>query len=287
MSSLTCRDCRRLPSGGPNVTLQLCKPNGFPICAFRIRFFLSACWIEVARGRGDQISCHRSTKHAKRSTLQESTSGSLIRCDHEKTHFHISSGWINNHCVIPRGVTGFRVILIINIMNKQTRRSSLQYVPPRLAATLPSFYVQGLIRAALAFGGWLRPHTYECITTGWCACSWLGDTHAFAKMSTGTSMLGYRPQVDMRGEAIVVFDEKGRLFVPLARLQGGAHGLKLRREERMNFSTIATSTVAGGKTTLSGEVIWIHGYPRRCELHGAAIDFVPTNVAFPRTVSFT
>src|SRR5205085_1923966 len=64
--------------------------------------------------------------------------------------------------------------------------------------------------------------------------------------------------------------------------RGGAHGLKLRREGNSEFlyhCDINRCRVV--KTTLTGEEIWVHGYPREDSNYSERpIDFVPTNVAF-------
>jgi len=87
----------------------------------------------------------------------------------------------------------------------------------------------------------------------------------------------------MRGEAIVVFDVRGQFIRAFGEgFRGGAHGLKLRREGKAEFlyhCDINRCRVV--KTTLTGEEIWIHGYPREDASYSERpIDFVPTNVAF-------
>jgi sugar lactone lactonase YvrE len=87
----------------------------------------------------------------------------------------------------------------------------------------------------------------------------------------------------MRGEAIVVFDPKGRFIRAFGEgFRGGAHGLKLRREGKTEYlyhCDINRCRVV--KTELTGEEIWVHGYPREDSSYSARpIDFVPTNVAF-------
>src|ERR1700694_1006955 len=231
----------------------------------------------------------RAHKHAKRSSLQESTSRSLIGCDHEKLTFKFQAAGSTTHWRdSTRVVTGFRVILIINIMNKQTRRSFLTVCSAAgLAATLPSFYVQGSdktgTRLPVVGSG---PHTYECVH------DWLvppaglvwGDTHGLCQDEHGHIYVGHTVhKASIRGEAIVVFDEKGRFVRAFGEgFRGGAHGLKLRREGKNEFlyhCDINRCRVV--KTTLSGEVLWIHGYPREdANYMERPIDFVPTNVAF-------
>jgi len=87
----------------------------------------------------------------------------------------------------------------------------------------------------------------------------------------------------MRGDAIVVFDEKGRFVRAFGEeFRGGAHELKLRREGKDEFlyhCDINRCNVV--KTALTGEVTWVHGYPREdANYMERPIDFVPTNVAF-------
>jgi hypothetical protein len=87
----------------------------------------------------------------------------------------------------------------------------------------------------------------------------------------------------MRGEAVVVFDEKGHFVRAFGEeFRGGAHGLKLRREGKTEFlyhCDINRCKVV--KTTLTGEVTWVHSYPREdASYRERPIDFVPTNVAF-------
>jgi hypothetical protein len=173
-------------------------------------------------------------------------------------------------------------------MKKQTRRSFLTACSAAgLAATLPSFYLQasdksGTRPPVLGSGA----HTYECVH------DWLvppegmvwGDTHGLCQDEQGHIYVGHTVhKSSMRGEAIVVYDENGRFIRAFGEeFRGGAHGLKLRREGSTEFlyhCDINRCNVV--KTTLTGEVTWVHGYPREdASYMERPIDFVPTNVAF-------
>jgi hypothetical protein len=173
-------------------------------------------------------------------------------------------------------------------MNKPTRRSFLTaFSAAGLAAALPSFSVQtsdksGNRPAVLGSGS----HTYECIH------DWLvppeglvwGDTHGLCQDGQGHIYVGHTVhKSSMRGEAIVVFDEKGHFVRAFGEeFRGGAHGLKLRREGSSEFlyhCDINRCNVV--KTTLEGKVTWVHGYPREDSSYmEKPIEFVPTNVAF-------
>lgn len=129
-------------------------------------------------------------------------------------------------------------------------------------------------------------HTYECVH------DWLeapegmvwGDTHGLCQAENGDIYVAHTVnKSSMRPEAIVVFDAKGKFVRAFgAEFRGGAHGLNLRREAGGEFlfhCDINQCKVV--KTTLAGEVVWEHGYPREDPAYGAApINFVPTNVAF-------
>jgi hypothetical protein len=174
-------------------------------------------------------------------------------------------------------------------IDKHTRRSFLTACSAAgLAATFPSrFYLQTSdksgTRLPVVGSG---THTYECVH------DWLvppeglvwGDTHGLCQDEQGNIYVGHTVhKSSMRGEAIVVFDEKGRFIRAFGEgFRGGAHGLKLRREGKEEFlyhCDINRCRVV--KTTLTGEEIWVHGYPREDPNYsGRPIDFVPTNVAF-------
>jgi len=129
-------------------------------------------------------------------------------------------------------------------------------------------------------------YTYECIH------DWLvpppglvwGDTHGLCQDEQGHIYVGHTVnKSSMRGEAIVVFDEKGQFVRAFGEeFRGGAHGLKLRREGKHEFlyhCDINSCRVV--KTTLEGKNVWVHGYPREDAAYAEKpIDFVPTNVAF-------
>lgn len=129
-------------------------------------------------------------------------------------------------------------------------------------------------------------HTYECVH------DWLvppdglvwGDTHAVCQDAQGLIYVAHTVhRSSMRGDAIVVFDAQGRFVRAFGEeFRGGAHGLDLRRESGGEFlyhCDINRCKVV--KTTLNGQVVWSHGYPREDSAYSARpIDFVPTNVAF-------
>src|SRR6478736_5828733 len=174
-------------------------------------------------------------------------------------------------------------------MNKQTRRSFLTTCSTAaVAAALPSsFYLHASDKsgARLPVVG-SGAHTYECVH------DWLvppeglvwGDTHGLCQDEQGNIYVGHTVhKSSMRGEAIVVFDARGQFIRAFGEgFRGGAHGLKLRREGKAEFlyhCDINRCRVV--KTTLTGEEIWIHGYPREdARYRERPINFVPTNVAF-------
>ncbi|HEY4989280.1 MAG TPA: hypothetical protein VII09_05700, partial [Opitutaceae bacterium] len=135
-------------------------------------------------------------------------------------------------------------------------------------------------------------HTYECVH------DWLvppeglvwGDTHGLAQDAAGNIYVAHTVnKSSMRGEAIVVYDASGRFIRAFGEaFRGGAHGLGLRTEageELLYHCDINRCKVV--KTTLAGEVLWEHGYPREDPAYGAApIAFVPTNVAFAPSGDF-
>ncbi len=110
-------------------------------------------------------------------------------------------------------------------------------------------------------------HTYECIH------DWLvpptglvwGDTHGLCQDEQGHIYVGHTVnKSSMRGEAVVVYDEKGQFIRAFGEeFRGGAHGLRLRREGKHEFlyhSDINSCRVV--KTTLAGKEVWVHGYPK-------------------------
>jgi hypothetical protein len=111
-----------------------------------------------------------------------------------------------------------------------------------------------------------------------------GDTHGVCQDEQGLIYVAHTVHPSsMRGEAIVVFDADGRFVRAFGEeFRGGAHGLDLRRENGEEFlyhCDINRCKVV--KTTLAGETVWSHGYPREDSAYAAKpIKFVPTNVAF-------
>jgi hypothetical protein len=155
------------------------------------------------------------------------------------------------------------------------------------AATLPAFFVRasdksGSTNPVVGTG----EHTYECVH------DWLvppeglvwGDTHGLCQDAAGNIYVAHTVnKSSMRGEAIVVYDSAGKFVRAFGEeFRGGAHGLYLRSEgasESLYHCDINRCNVV--RTTLTGEVMWTHGYPREDPAYaGAPINFVPTNVAF-------
>jgi hypothetical protein len=173
-------------------------------------------------------------------------------------------------------------------MKQTTRRSFLAACSATgLAMAIPPFYVHASDKSGnrlpvLGSGA----HSYECVH------DWLvppeglvwGDTHGLCQDQQGHIYVGHTVhKSSMRGEAVVVFDEKGNFVRAFGEgFRGGAHGLKLRLERKEEFlyhCDINRCRVV--KTTLSGAEIWVHGYPKEDSNYSAQpIDFVPTNVAF-------
>jgi hypothetical protein len=173
-------------------------------------------------------------------------------------------------------------------MKHMNRRSFLSRVAAlSAAATVPSFFVRASDKAGarLPITG-SGEHTFECVH------DWLlppeglvwGDTHGLCQDAAGNIYVAHTVnKSSMRGEAIVVYDADGRFVRAFGEeFRGGAHGLVLRREgseERLYHCDINRCRIV--KTSLSGEELWQHGYPREDPAYaGAPIDFVPTNVAF-------
>jgi hypothetical protein len=155
------------------------------------------------------------------------------------------------------------------------------------AATVPSFFVRasdksGSANPILGEG----EHTYECVH------DWLvppeglvwGDTHGLCQDAAGNIYVAHTVnKASMRGEAIVVYDSAGKFVRAYGEeFRGGAHGLYLRTEgsaESLYHCDINRCKVV--RTTLDGQVMWQHGYPREDPAYAnAPINFVPTNVAF-------
>jgi hypothetical protein len=173
-------------------------------------------------------------------------------------------------------------------MNPLTRRTFLARCAALAAAsTLPSFNIRASDKSgsgSLVVGS--GEHTYECVH------DWLlppdglvwGDTHGLCQDAAGNIYVAHTVnKASMRGEAIVVYDSKGKFVRAFGEeFRGGAHGLVLRSEggaEHLWHCDINRCKVV--KTSLAGEVLWQHGYPREDPSYSAApINFVPTNVAF-------
>ena len=173
-------------------------------------------------------------------------------------------------------------------MNMLTRRSFIaRCATVAAASTVPSFFV----RASDKSGSGLPivgsgEHTYACVH------DWLlppeglvwGDTHGLCQDANGLIYVAHTVNKrSMRGEAIVVYDAAGKFVRAFGEeFRGGAHGLNLRREgsaEVLYHCDINRCKVV--KTSLTGEILWEHGYPREDPAYASApIDFVPTNVAF-------
>ena len=173
-------------------------------------------------------------------------------------------------------------------MNTISRRSFLARCAALAAAsTLPSFNLRASDKSgsgSLVVGS--GEHTYECVH------DWLvppdgmvwGDTHGLCQDASGNIYVAHTVnKSSMRGEAIVVYDAQGKFVRAFGEeFRGGAHGLVLRAEagqEHLWHCDINRCKVV--KTTLGGEILWEHGYPREDPAYSAApINFVPTNVAF-------
>jgi hypothetical protein len=154
-------------------------------------------------------------------------------------------------------------------------------------STLPAFFVRASDKSGSA-----NPRVGSGDSTYECVHDWLlppdglvwGDTHGLCQDSAGNIYVAHTVnKASMRGEAIVVYDASGRFIRAFGEeFRGGAHGLGLRTEggeEHLYHCDINRCKVV--KTSLSGDVLWEHGYPREDPAYGAApISFVPTNVAF-------
>src|SRR2546430_957589 len=174
-------------------------------------------------------------------------------------------------------------------MNSLTRRRFLRdgSTATAAAAMLPPFFLQTSNKSGsrLPVVG-SGVHTYECVH------DWLvppdglvwGDTHGLAQDQQGHIYVAHTVnKSSMRGEAVVIYDSSGRFIRAFGEeFRGGAHGLGVRREkgaEVLYHCDINQCKMM--KTTLNGERLWAHGYPREDPAYaGRPIDFVPTNVAF-------
>lgn len=155
------------------------------------------------------------------------------------------------------------------------------------AVTLPEFTIAPSAKAAtrLPVVG-TGEHTYECVH------DWLlppegmvwGETHGLAQDSEGFIYVAHTVhRSSMRPETVAVYDSTGRFVRAFgAEFRGGAHGLDLRREGGTEYLYHCdTNRCMIVKTTLTGEVVWSHGYPLEDPAYSARpIPFVPTNVAF-------
>jgi len=173
-------------------------------------------------------------------------------------------------------------------MNFSTRRAFLAKCSTVAASSVvPSVFLQtsdksGSRLPAVGTG----PHTFECVH------DWLqppdglvwGDTHGLAQDAQGNIYVAHTVnKSSMRGEAIVVFDASGKFIRAFGEeFRVGAHGLGLRREggiEVLYHCDINRCKIV--KTTLQGQTLWTHGYPREDAAYSShPVDFVPTNVAF-------
>src|SRR3989475_6468760 len=173
-------------------------------------------------------------------------------------------------------------------MSSPTRRRFLRDGSMATAvAMLPRFFLQTSNKSGsrLPVVG-SGVHTYECVH------DWLvppdglvwGDTHGLAQDEQGNIYVAHTVnKSSTRGEAVVVYDSSGRFIRAFGEeFRGGAHGLGVRREkdaEVLYHCDINQCKIM--KTTLNGEFLWAHGYPREDPAYaGRPIDFVPTNVAF-------
>jgi len=167
----------------------------------------------------------------------------------------------------------------------QTRRSFVSQVAATVAvSSISAPFVRAASNRALVVGS--GEHTYECVH------DWLlppegmvwGDTHGLAQDSQGNIYVGHTVHASsMRPEAIVVYDSKGKFIRAFgADFRGGAHGLDVRKEggsEILYHCDTTRSRVV--KTSLKGEVLWSHGYPKETPSYAEKpINFIPTNVAF-------
>lgn len=82
--------------------------------------------------------------------------------------------------------------------------------------------------------------------------------------------------------AIIVFDADGRFIKAMGKeWKGGVHGMQIRKEGRDEF--IYLTNLARGefaKLTLSGETVWVKGYPEESGVYKDKKEFKPTGIAF-------
>jgi sugar lactone lactonase YvrE len=111
-----------------------------------------------------------------------------------------------------------------------------------------------------------------------------GDTHGLCQDKQGHIYVAHTVhKSSMRGEAIFVFDENGKFVRAFGEtFRGGAHGLRLRREESAEFlyhCDVNHCRIV--KTSLAGDEVWVQGYPRADPNYSQTpTAFKPTNVAF-------
>lgn len=132
-------------------------------------------------------------------------------------------------------------------------------------------------------------HTYEMVH------DWLmppaeikwGDTHGLAQDRDGRIYVAHtvHPSSE-KGDAVVVFDEKGAFIESFgAEFKGGAHGLDLRAESGEEFLYHCdTNRRLVVKTNLKGEVIWTIDRARINESgeYTEGMNWVPTNACFAK-----
>ncbi|HEY1848348.1 MAG TPA: hypothetical protein VGG37_04030 [Opitutaceae bacterium] len=179
-------------------------------------------------------------------------------------------------------------------MKTLSRRSFLARGAALAAASaFPPFFVRASdksgTRAPVVGSG---QFTYECVHD-WVlppeGLLW-GDTHGLCQDAEGLIYVAHTVHpTSRRGESIVAYDAEGRFVRAFGeRFRNGAHGLVLHADagtESLVHCDINRSKVV--RTSLTGDVLWEHGYPSEDPAYGAApIKFVPTNVAFTPSGEF-
>ena len=120
------------------------------------------------------------------------------------------------------------------------------------------------------------------------------DTHGVAVDSEGLIYVKHRTKTTEVMDAIVVFDDSGRMVRSFGKeFHGGGHGIDIRRDEGEEFLYLCDNKGYIAKQTLKGETVWKQTAPEVEVYDGAApfevktpgeygkgIKFSPTNIAF-------
>src|SRR5580700_9011359 len=110
-----------------------------------------------------------------------------------------------------------------------------------------------------------------------------GNTHGVCEDSHGHIYVHHTVnKTSEKHDTMVVYDAKGKFVKSWgAEFEGGAHGLHIHKEGRDEFLYLCdTKRAIVVKTTLAGEKVFTHEYPKESPAYAAAkIAYRPTNLA--------